>query len=122
MERDICRPFGPDFGRDFDPGPVDYVFNFASPARPPEYLRLAIETLRVGSVGTENTLKIAARYGVGYLHASTSECYGDPLEPPQTEEYWGHVNPMHDLYHLVRRSEVGTWGVILELQEGRQAG
>jgi dTDP-glucose 4,6-dehydratase len=85
-ERDICQPF--------DPGPVNYVFNFASPASPPEYLRLGIETLRVGSAGVENTLEIAARYGAGFLHASTSECYGDPLQHPQTEEYWGHVNPV----------------------------
>jgi dTDP-glucose 4,6-dehydratase len=85
-ERDICEPF--------DVGPVDYVFNFASPASPPEYLRLAIETLRVGSIGVENTLEIASRYQAGYLHASTSECYGDPLEHPQTESYWGHVNPV----------------------------
>jgi dTDP-glucose 4,6-dehydratase len=89
-EWDICEPFG----LEFDPGPADYVFNFASPASPPEYLRLAIETLRVGSVGTENALKIAQRYGAGFLHASTSECYGDPLEHPQTENYWGHVNPV----------------------------
>jgi dTDP-glucose 4,6-dehydratase len=85
-ERDICGPF--------DPGPVDYVFNMASPASPPEYLRLAIETLRVGSAGVENTLKIAARHGAGYLHASTSECYGDPLQHPQKESYWGNVNPV----------------------------
>jgi dTDP-glucose 4,6-dehydratase len=85
-DQDICTAF--------DPGPVDYVFNFASPASPPEYLRLAIETLRVGSVGTENTLAIAAKYEAGYLHASTSECYGDPLEHPQTESYWGNVNPV----------------------------
>jgi dTDP-glucose 4,6-dehydratase len=85
-QRDICETF--------DPGPVDYVFNMASPASPPEYLRLAIETLRVGSVGTENTLKIAEQYGAGYLHASTSECYGDPLEHPQVETYWGNVNPV----------------------------
>ena len=85
-KRDICTPF--------DPGTVDYVFNFASPASPPEYLRLAIETLRVGSVGVENTLEIAARYGAGYLHASTSECYGDPLQHPQPESYWGNVNPV----------------------------
>jgi len=84
--RDICLPF--------DPGPVDYVFNLASPASPPEYLRLAIETLRVGSVGTENALQIAARYGAGFLHTSTSECYGDPLVHPQTEDYWGNVNPV----------------------------
>ena len=85
-ERDICVPF--------DLGPVDYVFNFASPASPPEYLRLGIETLRAGSAGVENTLETAARYGAGYLHASTSECYGDPLQHPQTEEYWGNVNPV----------------------------
>ena len=85
-QRDICLPF--------DLGPVEYVFNFASPASPPEYLRLAIETLRVGSVGTENALEIAARYDAGFLHASTSECYGDPLKHPQTEEYWGNVNPV----------------------------
>ncbi len=85
-ERDICLPF--------DPGPVDCVFDFASPASPPEYLRLAIETLRVGSVGVENTLEIAARYDACYLHASTSECYGDPLEHPQRESYWGNVNPV----------------------------
>jgi dTDP-glucose 4,6-dehydratase len=85
-ERDICKPF--------DPGQVDYIFNFASPASPPDYLRLAIETLRVGSTGVENTLEIAARYGAGYLHASTSECYGDPLQHPQQESYWGNVNPV----------------------------
>jgi dTDP-glucose 4,6-dehydratase len=84
--RDICHPF--------DPGPVDYVFNFASPASPPEYLRLGIETLRVGSLGVENTLQIALRHHAGYLQASTSECYGDPLEHPQTESYWGNVNPV----------------------------
>jgi dTDP-glucose 4,6-dehydratase len=83
-ERDICNPF--------KTGKVDYVFNFASPASPPEYLRLAIETLRVGAVGVENTLEIALQYGAGYLHASTSECYGDPLQHPQTESYWGNVN------------------------------
>jgi dTDP-glucose 4,6-dehydratase len=85
-QRDICLPF--------DPGPVDFVFNFASPASPPEYLRLAIETLRVGSLGVENTLEIAAKYNAAHLHASTSECYGDPLEHPQNEEYWGNVNPI----------------------------
>ncbi len=83
---DICSSF--------DPGPVDYVFNFASPASPPEYLRLGIETLRVGSIGVENTLQIAERNRAGYLHASTSECYGDPLEHPQSESYWGNVNPV----------------------------
>jgi len=85
-ELDICQPF--------DPGKVDAVYNMASPASPPEYLKLAIETLRVGSAGTENTLEIAHKYGAAYLHASTSECYGDPLEHPQTESYWGNVNPV----------------------------
>ena len=86
LEQDICQPF--------DPGPVEFVFNMASPASPPEYLRLAIETLNVGSIGTENTLKIAEKYSAGFLHASTSECYGDPLEHPQPESYWGNVNPV----------------------------
>jgi dTDP-glucose 4,6-dehydratase len=85
-EWDICQPF--------DPGPVDFVYNLASPASPPEYMRLAIETLRVGSVGTENTLQIAAKYDAGHLHASTSECYGDPVQHPQKEDYWGNVNPV----------------------------
>jgi dTDP-glucose 4,6-dehydratase len=90
LEWDICRPFP----ADFDLGHIDYIFNFASPASPPEYLRLAIETLSVGSVGTQNMLEIAARHQAGFLHASTSECYGDPLQHPQTEEYWGNVNPI----------------------------
>jgi dTDP-glucose 4,6-dehydratase len=83
---DICKPF--------DPGHVDYVFNFASPASPVDYHRLGIETLRVGSLGTLNTLEIAKKYGSGYLHASTSECYGDPEVHPQVETYWGNVNPV----------------------------
>ena len=85
-QRDICEAF--------DPGPVDYIFNFASPASPPEYMRLSIETLRVGSVGIENMLKLAEKYHAGFLQASTSECYGDPLEHPQSESYWGNVNPV----------------------------
>jgi dTDP-glucose 4,6-dehydratase len=85
-QRDICEPF--------DVGPVDYVFNFASPASPPGYLRLGIETLRVGAIGTENALQVAHRHNAGFLQASTSECYGDPLEHPQSETYWGHVNPI----------------------------
>ncbi len=83
---DICEPF--------DVGQVDYVFNFASPASPVDYMRLGIETLRVGSAGTLNTLEIAKQYGAGYLHASTSECYGDPEVHPQVESYWGNVNPI----------------------------
>jgi dTDP-glucose 4,6-dehydratase len=85
-ELDICRPF--------DLGHVDYVFNMASPASPVDYMRLGIETLQVGSAGTLNTLEIAKKYGAGYLHASTSECYGDPLVHPQVETYWGNVNPI----------------------------
>ena len=85
-QHDICRPF--------DLGPVDFVFNFASPASPVDYHQLGLETLDVGSSGTRNALEIAKRYNAGFLHASTSECYGDPLEHPQTEEYWGHVNPV----------------------------
>jgi dTDP-glucose 4,6-dehydratase len=85
-QRDICQPF--------DPGHVDYVFNFASPASPVDYMRLGVETLQVGSAGTLNTLEIAKRHSAGYLHASTSECYGDPLVHPQTEQYWGNVNPI----------------------------
>lgn len=85
-EHDICQPF--------DPGAVDYVFNFASPASPVDYSRLGVETLMVGSAGTRNALEIAKRYGARFLHASTSECYGDPLVHPQPENYWGHVNPV----------------------------
>ena len=86
VEQDICQPF--DLGR------VDYVFNFASPASPDDYHRLGIETLLVGSAGTINTLEIARKYNAGYLHASTSECYGDPEVHPQVETYWGNVNPV----------------------------
>ncbi|HVT96425.1 MAG TPA: UDP-glucuronic acid decarboxylase family protein [Acidobacteriaceae bacterium] len=86
IEHDICAPF--DFGA------VDFVFNFASPASPVEYMRLGIETLRVGSDGTRNALEVAKKYGAGFLHASTSECYGDPTVHPQTENYWGNVNPV----------------------------
>jgi dTDP-glucose 4,6-dehydratase len=85
-QRDITQPF--------DIGKVDYVFNFASPASPVDYMRLGIETLLVGSAGTLNTLEIAKKHGAGYLHASTSECYGDPLVHPQVETYWGNVNPI----------------------------
>jgi dTDP-glucose 4,6-dehydratase len=86
LEHDICKPF--------DPKRVDYAFNFASPASPEDYLKLGIATLMVGSLGTRNILDIAKAYGAKFLHASTSECYGDPLQHPQTEEYWGHVNPI----------------------------
>ncbi len=83
-----------DITKPFDVGSVDYVFNFASPASPDDYHRLGIETLMVGSAGTINTLDIAKKYAAGYLHASTSECYGDPEIHPQVESYWGNVNPV----------------------------
>ena len=76
------------------PGPVDYVLDFASPASPIDYLRLPIQTLKVGSIGTLNALGLAKDKGARFLLASTSECYGDPLVHPQTEDYWGNVNPV----------------------------
>lgn len=78
----------------FDCGAVDYVFHFASPASPVDYGEHGIETLKVGSLGTFNSLDVARKYSAGFLLASTSECYGDPLEHPQKETYWGHVNPI----------------------------
>jgi dTDP-glucose 4,6-dehydratase len=92
-EWDICRPMTPGAGS-FDAGEVNFIFNMASPASPPEYLRMPLETLLVGSEGTRNVLDLAVRCGAGVLHASTSECYGDPQEHPQSEAYWGHVNPI----------------------------
>lgn len=84
--QDVCHPF--------DPGTVDYVFHFASPASPVDYLKHGIETLQVGSAGTINCLEVAKKHNAKFLLASTSECYGDPLEHPQKETYWGHVNPV----------------------------
>jgi len=75
-------------------GPVDFVFHFASPASPIDYLELPIQTLKVGSIGTHNALGLAKAKGATFLLASTSECYGDPLVHPQKEEYWGNVNPI----------------------------
>jgi len=75
-------------------GPVDYIFHFASPASPPDYLKYPIETLKVGSLATLHTLDLAQTKGAKYLLASTSECYGDPAVSPQSESYWGHVNPV----------------------------
>jgi dTDP-glucose 4,6-dehydratase len=74
------------------PGPVDYVLHFASPASPVDYLKLPIQTLKVGSLGTHNTLGLALAKNAKYFLASTSECYGDPLVSPQPETYWGNVN------------------------------
>jgi dTDP-glucose 4,6-dehydratase len=76
------------------PGPVDAVFHLASPASPVDYLRLPLETLRVGSAGTWNALELAVAKGARFLLASTSESYGDPLIHPQPEDYWGNVNPV----------------------------
>ncbi|WP_163988639.1 UDP-glucuronic acid decarboxylase family protein [Pyxidicoccus caerfyrddinensis] len=75
-------------------GPIDYVFNMASPASPIDYAELPLETLRVGSIGTENGLKLAEANKAVFLMASTSEVYGDPLVHPQREDYWGNVNPI----------------------------
>jgi dTDP-glucose 4,6-dehydratase len=86
VEQDICQPF--------DVGRVDYVFHFASPASPVDYTRHGIATLQAGSLGTFHALEAAHRYDAKYLLSSTSECYGDPLEHPQKETYWGHVNPI----------------------------
>ena len=83
-----------DINEPFDCGPVDYVFHFASPASPVDYTVHGIETLKVGSLGTFHALELARKYGAKYLISSTSECYGDPLEHPQKETYWGHVNPI----------------------------
>src|SRR5215467_12585701 len=74
------------------PGPVDAVLHFASPASPPDYLRLPSQTLKVGSLGTHNTLGLALAKKAKFLLASTSECYGDPTVSPQPETYWGYVN------------------------------
>ena len=75
-------------------GPLDYVFHFASPASPIDYLKLPIQTLKVGSLGTHNCLGLAKAKGARFLLASTSEVYGDPLVHPQREDYWGNVNPV----------------------------
>jgi len=75
-------------------GPLDYVFHFASPASPIDYLKLPIQTLKVGGLGTHNCLGLAKAKGARFLLASTSEVYGDPLVHPQREDYWGNVNPV----------------------------
>jgi dTDP-glucose 4,6-dehydratase len=106
LNQDICTPF--------DPGPVDFIFNFASPASPVDYARLGPETLLVGSAGTINALNLARKYNAGFLHASTSECYGDPEVHPQVESYWGRVNPIgpRSVYDEAKRfseAAVAAW-------------
>jgi dTDP-glucose 4,6-dehydratase len=76
------------------PGELHYILHFASPASPIDYLKIPIQTLKVGSLGTHNCMGLAKAKGARILVASTSEVYGDPLEHPQTEEYWGNVNPV----------------------------
>jgi dTDP-glucose 4,6-dehydratase len=100
---DICE--------EFDLGKVGYVFDFASPASPVDYMAHGIETLRVGSLGTFNSLEVAKKYGAKFFLASTSECYGDPTVHPQTESYWGNVNPIgpRSVYDEAKRfSEAAT--------------
>lgn len=130
---DICEPF--------DYGKVDYVFDFASPASPVDYMEHGVETLKVGSLGVFHALDLARKYQAKFFISSTSECYGDPLEHPQKETYWGHVNPIgprsvydeskrfaeaavmayHRYYgvdtHIVRI--FNTYGPRLQLNDGR---
>jgi dTDP-glucose 4,6-dehydratase len=105
-ETDVCEPLRV-------AGDVGYVLHFASPASPPDYLRHPIETMRVGSVGTQNALELARQKGAKFFIASTSECYGDPEVSPQHEEYWGHVNSVgpRSVYDEAKRfAEAMTMG------------
>jgi dTDP-glucose 4,6-dehydratase len=134
VEHDVTRPFEIE-------GEVDYVLHFASPASPIDYLELPIQTLKVGSLGTHNTLGLAKAKRARYLLASTSEVYGDPLVHPQPETYWGNVNPvgprgvydeakrfaeaMAMAYHRTHGLEVrivrifNTYGPRMRLRDGR---
>jgi dTDP-glucose 4,6-dehydratase len=87
LEHDVSQPLSID-------GPIDNILHFASPASPVDYLMYPIQTLKVGSLGTHNTLGLAKAKNARYLMASTSEVYGDPEQHPQREDYWGHVNPI----------------------------
>ena len=87
MIQDVTRPFAVE-------GPLDAVVHMACPASPPDYLRFPIETLEVGTIGTRNLLALALDQNARFLLTSTSEVYGDPKVSPQTEAYWGHVNPI----------------------------
>src|SRR3989442_6075673 len=120
---------------------IDYVFHFASPASPIDYLELPIPTLKVGALGTHNTLGLAKDKNAAFILASTSEVYGDPLEHPQKEDYWGNVNPigprgvyddakryaeaMTMAYHRYHRVDTrivrifNTYGPRMRLRDGR---
>jgi dTDP-glucose 4,6-dehydratase len=133
VNRDVCQAF--------DVGRIDFVFHFASPASPDDYLKHGVATLKVGSDGTFNALELARQYEAGFLLASTSECYGDPLQHPQQEGYWGNVNPIgprsvydeakrfaeaatmaYHRYHKVNTHIVrifNTYGPRLQLNDGR---
>jgi dTDP-glucose 4,6-dehydratase len=87
VDADVTEPFTV-------AGPADYVLHLASPASPMDYHRLPLETLRAGSAGTENALRLALEWNARFILASTSEVYGDPGEHPQRESYWGNVNPI----------------------------
>jgi nucleoside-diphosphate-sugar epimerase len=89
IKQDVCLPL-------IVPHDVELVFNFASLASPPRYSLDPVGTLRTGSIGVENAILLALEKGARLIHASTSEVYGDPLEHPQREEYWGNVNPVGD--------------------------
>jgi dTDP-glucose 4,6-dehydratase len=130
-----------DINQPYDVGPVDFIFQLASPASPVDYMEHGIETLQVGSLGSFHSLELAKKYRAKYLLASTSECYGDPLEHPQRESYWGHVNPIgprsvydeskrfaeattaaYRRYHRVDTRIVrifNTYGPRLQLNDGR---
>jgi len=123
------------------PGNLDYILHFASPASPIDYLKIPIQTLKVGALGTHNCLGLAKAKGARILVASTSEVYGDPLVHPQTEEYWGNVNPVgprgvydeakrfmesitmaYHTYHQVETRIVrifNTYGPRMRLNDGR---
>ena len=122
-------------------GPLDWIFHFASPASPIDYLRVPIQTLKVGSLGTHNSLGLAKAKKARFLLASTSEVYGDPLVHPQREDYWGNVNPvgprgvydeakrfaeaMTMAYHRVHGVETrivrifNTFGPAMRIEDGR---
>ncbi len=134
IEHDVVTPLTID-------GPVDAVMNLASPASPKDYLAMPLETLAVGSTGTRHLLELARSHGARFVMASTSEVYGDPLEHPQNEDYWGHVNPIGErsvydeakrfsealtmAYHRVHRLDVGvvrvfnTYGPRMQPGDGR---